>query len=91
MGTRHEDEKGEKVVEEVMTCYACEGKMEQRKTTFTADYKGCVYIVKGVPSYVCTQCGEIVYDNDTMGRLEEIVNDMKKAASEVSMTTYNAA
>ena len=74
-----------------MRCYICDGEMEQQQTTFTTKYKGCVYIVHGVPSHVCTQCGEIVYDNETMGRLEEIVNGMKNEASEVSMTTYKAA
>ena len=74
-----------------MKCYICDGEMEQQKTTFTTKYKGCVYIVHGVPSYVCTKCGEIVYDNETMGRLEEIVNGMKNEASEVSMTTYKVA
>lgn len=75
----------------MMKCYVCGGEMEQQQTTFTTKHNGCVYIVHGVPSFVCSQCGETVFDSKTARRLEEIVNGMKNEASEVSMTTYKAA
>ena len=75
----------------MMKCYVCGGEMEQQQTTFTTKYNGGVYIVHNVPSFVCTKCGETVFDSKTARRLEEIVNDMKNKASEVSMTTYKAA
>ncbi|MBQ1416784.1 MAG: YgiT-type zinc finger protein, partial [Selenomonas sp.] len=48
-------------------------------------------IVKGVPSHVCTQCGEVSYDTDVVVRLEKIVDNMKKSSMEIAVSSYEAA
>ena len=37
----------------------------------------CFVIVKGVPCYLCTECGERFIDGETMERLEEITDRVK--------------
>ena len=52
-----------------MTCFMCKGTTEDRLTNFIADLGNCIIIVKGVPSQVCTQCGEVSYSNDVAEQL----------------------
>jgi YgiT-type zinc finger domain-containing protein len=65
--------------------------MEEKLTTFLVEVDGCIIIVKGVPSHVCTQCGEVSYDTDVVMRLEKIVENMKKSAVEIAVSSYEAA
>ena len=74
-----------------MTCFMCRGDMEAKLTTFLVEADGCIIIVKGVPSYVCTQCGEVSYDTDVVMRLEKIVENMKKSSMEIAVSSYEAA
>ncbi|WP_295156562.1 type II toxin-antitoxin system MqsA family antitoxin [Selenomonas sp. AE3005] len=74
-----------------MTCFMCRGDMEEKLTTFMVEIDGCIIIVKGVPSHVCTQCGEVSYDTDVVVRLEKIVDNMKKSSMEIAVSSYEAA
>ena len=74
-----------------MTCFMCRGDMEEKLTTFMVEIDGCIIIVKGVPSHVCTQCGEVSYDTDVVVRLEKIVDNMKKSSMEIVVSSYEAA
>ena len=74
-----------------MTCFICRGDMEEKLTTFMVEIDGCIIIVKGVPSHVCTQCGEVSYDTDVVVRLEKIVDNMKKSSMEIAVSSYEAA
>ena len=74
-----------------MTCFMCRGDMENKLTTFMVEVDGCIIIVRGVPSHVCTQCGEVSYDTDVVMRLEKIVDNLKKSAMEIVVSSYEAA
>ncbi len=52
------------------------------------DLDNCIVIVKNVPSQVCNQCGETSYSDDVAGRLEEIVNSMREAVTEIAVINY---
>ena len=53
-----------------------------------SDIRDCVIIVKNVPSLVCQQCGEVYYDDETMERLEKIVDSLREAVTEVAIVDY---
>lgn len=74
-----------------MTCFMCKGTTEYRLTNFIADLGNCIIIVKGVPSQVCTQCGEVSYSNDVAEQLQKIVNATKNAMTEIAVVNYTAA
>mgnify|MGYP000359921477 CR=1 FL=1 len=74
-----------------MTCFMCKGTTEDRLTNFIADLGNCIIIVKGVPSQVCTQCGEVSYSNDVAEQLQKIVNATKNAMTEIAVVNYTAA
>lgn len=74
-----------------MRCFFCKGEMEHTTTKFILDLGHCVVIVKNVPAMVCKQCGEKTFDNDTMERLEQIVDAVKRSlVQEVAIVEYTA-
>ena len=73
-----------------MRCFFCKGEMERTTTKFILDLGNCVVIVKHVPAMVCKQCGEKTFDSDTMDRLEEIVDSVKRSlVQEVAIIEYS--
>jgi YgiT-type zinc finger domain-containing protein len=72
-----------------MTCFMCKGTMREGFSTFTADLGSCVIIIKNVPSQICGQCGEVTYNDEAAGRIEQIVNSVKNAAvTEIAVVNY---
>lgn len=72
-----------------MKCFMCKGDLEDKMTNFIADMENCIIIVKGVPSQVCKQCGEVSYSNEVAERLEKIVAKMKDAMTEIAVVHYS--
>ncbi len=73
-----------------MTCFMCKGHTEDKLTNFIADLENCIIIVKGVPSQVCTQCGEVSYSNEVAEQLQKIVHNTKNALTEIAVVHYSA-
>lgn len=71
-----------------MKCFMCKGKLENKKTTFMVDLGNCIVIVKNVPSQVCTQCGEVSYNNEVTLELEKIVVNLRAAITEIAVVNY---
>jgi YgiT-type zinc finger domain-containing protein len=68
-------------------CPLCGGKVEPGKTTFTVDMKTGVVVVRNVPAFICTQCGEEWIDNPTSAQLESIAARAKQANTELEMVS----
>lgn len=71
-----------------MTCALCKGDMKEDFTTSVTVLEDCVIIIKHVPCYKCTQCGETAYNGETMERIEELVDSLKKIITEVAIVDY---
>ncbi|MBR5912780.1 MAG: type II toxin-antitoxin system MqsA family antitoxin [Selenomonadaceae bacterium] len=71
-----------------MKCFMCRGNLENKLTNFTVDLGKCVVIVKNVPSQVCTQCGEVSYDNEVALKLEKLVNSVRNFSTEIVVFNY---
>ena len=54
------------------------------------DINNCIIIVKNVPSQVCKQCGDVTYNDEVAKKLEEIVNSVKDAITEITVINYNS-
>ncbi|WP_019554504.1 type II toxin-antitoxin system MqsA family antitoxin [Propionispira raffinosivorans] len=76
-----------------MKCFMCKGHLEDKLTTFMVDLGKCIVIVKNVPSQVCSQCGEVSYNNEVAKELEKIVSTMRASLTEIAVVNYppNAA
>ena len=60
-------------------------------TTYVADCRGNVIIVKNVPCEECEQCGEKYFSNEVALRLEAIVNSVKAAMLDTTIVEYTPA
>ncbi len=74
-----------------MVCMECGAKAEKGYTTSVTDFGSCLLIVRNVPCYKCTECNEVVYTGDVVKRLEQIAEQAKKLAQEVSIVNYSNA
>ncbi len=72
-------------------CFMCKGNLEEKLTTYMVDLENCILIVKNVPSWVCSQCGEVSYSDDVAQELEKIVASMKNSITEIAVVNYNKA
>ena len=69
----------------------CGAKAEKGYTTSVTDLENCLLIVRNVPCYKCTECNEIVYTGDVVKRLEQITEQAKQFAQEISIVNYSSA
>ena len=73
-----------------MNCFMCKGKLHDKFTSFLVDLGNCVVIVRNVPSQVCSQCGEVSYNNDVARQLEKITNIVKSTSiTEIAVINYS--
>ena len=63
-----------------MECFHCKGKMVKRNAPFSADRNGYHISWESIPAWVCTQCGEALFE-------EHEVNHIQKALQQVDHET----
>lgn len=71
-----------------MNCLMCKGELENKNTTFMVELDNCIIIIKNVPSQVCTQCGEVSYNDEVSKQLEKLVNSVRNAITEITVINY---
>ena len=72
-----------------MICFMCKGSMQDGFSNFTTDMGKCIVIVKNVPSYICNQCGEVCYSDETAERLEDIIHALTEPVNtEIAVVSY---
>ena len=74
-----------------MTCFFCKGDMKPSTTTYFEELENCCVIVKNVPCFECSQCGEVIYTADVTARLDEIIESITDLMTEVAIVNYTAA
>ena len=83
---RSQDEEGEIMNDRVGHCPLCGGDKQPGPTTFAADLRFGVVVVRQVPAPVCNQCGEAWIEDPVARRLEERVSDARAKRSVVDVT-----
>ena len=63
--------------------------VKESTTTHVVNYKGCVIVIKNVPSEECEQCEEKFYSDEVAERLERMVDTAKKLMQEISVIDYS--
>lgn len=73
----------------MIDCLSCKsGTMVEAVTVYTAVLKNCVLIVKNVPCVRCEQCGDVLYNTETLEKIDRITKMTEQIASEVSIIDY---
>lgn len=63
-----------------MECYHCKGTMAKGHAPFGANRHGYYIAWESIPAWVCTQCGEALFE-------EKAVNYIQKALQQLDDTT----
>jgi len=73
-----------------MKCGICKAEMEERSVAYTEDIDQSVIVVRHVPAYVCTECGNKWYSGTVVSQLETIIEKFASSSgSEVSIIDYS--
>jgi len=56
-------------------CSFCKGKLSKGKTEFVVKVGSEVISLKGVPAYVCEECGEAYYSPEISRKIDKIMKD----------------
>lgn len=77
----------------MMDCFRCIGTAAPAEKTHAVTLEKCVIIVRRVPAFICTQCGEVYFTDDVMKNLELITDRLENLIKEVAIVDYadNAA
>ena len=75
-------------VEENERCYFCGGKLSFDYATIPFVVQKSVIVVKEVPAYVCSQCGEAIMDSEVAQVVDQLLKQAWQSGFEVSIITY---
>ncbi|MDR1558868.1 MAG: type II toxin-antitoxin system MqsA family antitoxin [Clostridiales bacterium] len=70
-----------------MNCFFCKAPVENKTASFMKEIDGRYFIIKNVPSQICAQCGEISYDDETIQKLQDII-DSVQTFTEVAIINF---
>ncbi|HAN09683.1 MAG TPA: type II toxin-antitoxin system MqsA family antitoxin [Clostridiales bacterium] len=71
-----------------MNCFMCKGSTENGIVNHVVDINGAIIIIKNVPANVCSQCGEVFFDNEVAKKIEIIVEQAKENHAEITIINY---
>ena len=74
-----------------MQCPHCKGTLVRTKTSYTATRKGYHLIVDDVPAWMCEQCGETLFDEETVDTIQETLRQVDDCLGKLAATALSAA
>ncbi len=71
-----------------MECFHCKGKMVRSHAPFSADRNGYHISWESVPAWVCSQCGEALFEENEVSHiqkaLEQIDHETQSLTSKIA-------
>ncbi|MDO8846433.1 YgiT-type zinc finger protein [Methylicorpusculum sp.] len=59
-----------------MECFHCKGKMIQGHSPFSAGRNGYHISWEAVPAWVCTQCGEALFEENEVNHIQKALKNI---------------
>jgi len=72
-------------------CHFCGGELKEQLTTFLHEDNGQVWIIRNVPAYVCTQCGEKEFSSETTRQILSFLKHPPKPVEILQTPVYDMA
>ncbi len=69
-----------------MKCIHCQGEMRRKTAPFSVDRNGYHVSWDQIPAWVCTQCGEPMFDSDAVEQIQKGIAAMEGETSELRPT-----
>ena len=68
-----------------MTCMYCRGKMERATAPFHIDRKGYHLLFDRVPAWVCSQCGEVYFEEVEVDSIQSVIRAVDEQAEKLAV------
>ena len=62
--------------------------MNNAVTTYMTELKNCIVIIKNVPCFKCSQCGEVSFSGTTMKKIEAILDKCEGLLTEIAVINF---
>lgn len=75
-----------------MICHRCGGTQVEEQVTdlpFKLDVHK-ILVIRQLPAFVCSGCGETMLNDEVMARVDEIVDKAREVESELDVVSYAA-
>ena len=69
-----------------MECFHCKGKLTRKKISYTVNRKGYHLVIDDVPAWVCEQCGEPLFDEETVDAIQEMLRAVDARVDRLTMS-----
>ena len=68
-----------------MTCMYCQGRMERGTAPFHIDRKDYHLLFDRVPAWVCSQCGEVYFEETEVDRIQAAVRAVDEQVEKLAV------
>ena len=68
-----------------MKCSHCKGEMKRGTAPFHVDRKGYHLVLDAVAAWVCTQCGEVYFEEPEVDAIQEVIRAVDKQADKLAI------
>ena len=69
-----------------MECGYCRGVLAGKRTSYSATRRGYHLIIDQVPAWVCEQCGEPLFDEETVDAIQRLLRDVDARLNEPALS-----
>jgi YgiT-type zinc finger domain-containing protein len=59
-----------------MKCIQCQGRLKHSKAPFHVDRRGYHLAMDAVPAWVCTQCGEVYFEDKAVDSIQKVLHSI---------------
>ena len=84
MGIGLEDTEGEIAA---MECIYCNGSLVRKQVPYTVVRRGYQLIISDVPAWVCEQCNEPMFDEDTVTAIQTMLQEVDCRVEDLVMAS----
>lgn len=67
-----------------MECFHCKGLMKKSKAPFSVDRNGYHISWDAIPALVCTQCGEILLEENEITHIQKALTQIDRETSAIT-------
>ncbi|MEK7276800.1 MAG: YgiT-type zinc finger protein [Chloroflexota bacterium] len=59
-----------------MKCFHCQGELKQSRAAYSINRHGYHIIIDDVPAWVCSQCGEPLFDEKQVNAIQSLIRQL---------------
>ena len=61
----------------------CGGALLDGKSSYRASKKNFTFIIDNIPAHKCTRCDKVLFDDETVEKIQKLVNKIERETNEI--------